>query len=119
MQQDHYSEFEQRHDIAPTRDERNIAILAHVLTFFAPILAPLIIYLIKKDESPFIAFHAKESLNFQITLVIVILILVFTLIGILFIGLVGIIALFMVIIATIKASDGKWYKYPFNIRLIK
>jgi uncharacterized protein len=103
----------------PTSDERTLAILAHVLTFVAPIIAPLIIYLVKKDESTFIEAHARESLNFQITLIIAIVILVLTVIGILLIWLVGIVALVLVIVATIKASEGKLYKYPFTIRLIK
>ena len=105
--------------IVPTSDEKTMAILSHVLTFVAGFIAPLIIYLIKKDESAFVASHAKESLNFQITIWIVIIGLFITLIGILLIWLVGIIALVFVIIATIKASEGKLYKYPFTLRLIK
>ena len=106
-------------DYIPTSDEKTMAILSHILTLVAPILAPLIIYLIKKDESKFITFHAKESLNFQITVMIVVIGLLITIIGILVIWLVGIAALVFVIIATIKASEGKLYKYPFSIRFIK
>lgn len=106
-------------DYIPTSDERTMAILSHILTLIAPILAPLIIYLLKKDESKYIAHHAKESLNFQITMMIVILGLILSIIGILLVWLVGIAALVFVIIATIKASDGTLYKYPFTLRLIK
>jgi len=106
-------------DITPTSDEKTMAILSHVLTFVAGFLAPLIIYLIKKDESKFIAAHAKESLNFQITIFIVIIVLFITIIGILLVWVVGILALILVIIATIRASEGKLYKYPFSIRFIK
>jgi uncharacterized Tic20 family protein len=79
----------------------------------------LIIYLVKKDESPFVASHAKESLNFQITMFIICVALVLTLIGILLLWFVGIVSLILVIVATIKASDGKLYRYPFSIRLIR
>ena len=48
----------------PTSDEKTLALLSHRLTFVAPVLAPLIIYLVKKDESGYIAYHAKQSLNF-------------------------------------------------------
>ncbi len=106
-------------DYLPTSDERTLAILSHILTLVAPILAPLVIYLLKKDESKYVSFHAKESLNFQITLLIVIIGLIITIIGIFLTWLVGIAALVLVIIATIKASDGKLYKYPFCIRFIK
>ena len=105
--------------IAPSSDEKTMAILSHALTLVAGFLAPLIIYLIKKDESSFIAYHAKESLNFQITIFLIIIGLFITIIGILLIWLVGILALVLVILACIKTSEGKLYKYPFCLRLIK
>jgi uncharacterized Tic20 family protein len=67
--------------IPPTSDEKTMALLAHVLTFVFPILAPLVIYLVKKDESSFVAYHAKESLNFQISLFIICFALFITIIG--------------------------------------
>ena len=105
--------------IAPSSDEKTMATLSHVLTLVAGFLAPLIIYLIKKDQSVFITHHAKESLNFQITVFIIIIALVITIIGILLVWIIAIISLVFVIIATIKASEGKLYKYPFSLRLIK
>ncbi len=105
--------------VPPTSDEKTLALLSHVLTFFFPLLAPLIIYLIKKDESSFVAYHARESLNFQITVAIVCIVLVITIVGILLLWLVGIFVLIVVIIATIRASEGKLYRYPVSIRLIK
>jgi uncharacterized Tic20 family protein len=105
--------------ILPGSDEKTLALLSHVLTLAVGFLAPLIIYLIKKDESSFVTHHAKESLNFQITIFIIIAVLFITVIGILLVWVVGIIALVLVIMATIKASEGKLYKYPFSLRLIK
>lgn len=119
MEQNSYLGTELQPDYVPTSDEKTFALLAHVLTIVAPLLAPLIIWLIKKDESKFVAEHAKESLNFQITMIIVIVGLFITIIGILFAWIVGIVALVLVIIATIRASEGKLYKYPFALRLIK
>lgn len=106
----------------PTSDEKTMAILSHILTLVAWIIAPLVIYLVKKDESEFVREHAKESLNFQITLLILYIIsfiLMFILIGIILMIVIGIGALVLVIVATIKASEGKIYRYPFNIRFIK
>jgi uncharacterized protein len=106
----------------PSGDEKTMALLAHVLTFVAPFIAPLIIYLVKKDQSEFVADHAKESLNFQITVIIAVLICIplsIILIGIPILIVIGIGSLVWRIIATIKASEGKLYKYPFTIRLIK
>ncbi len=105
--------------IPPTSDEKTLALLAHVLTFVFPILAPLIIYLVKKDESSYVAYHSKESLNFQITLFIICVLLFISIVGILLLWVVGIVGAILVIVATIRASEGKLYKYPFCIRLIK
>ncbi|MEJ7737709.1 MAG: DUF4870 domain-containing protein [Chitinophagaceae bacterium] len=103
----------------PTSDERTMAILSHILTLVAPVLAPLIIYLIKKDDSKYVTEHAKESLNFQITVMLVYILLAITIIGLILIWVVYIIALVFVILATIKASDNRIYRYPMSFRLIK
>jgi uncharacterized Tic20 family protein len=103
----------------PTSEERTMAILAHVLTLVAPIIAPLVIYLIKKDESAYVAAHAKESLNFQITACIVSLGLMITIIGMIFLVFVAIAVFVLVIVASIKASDNKLYRYPLTLRLVK
>ena len=106
----------------PTNDERMLALLAHVLTFVSSFIIPLVIYLVKKDESRFVAEHAKESLNFQITLAILFaisFILIILVIGIFMMWALGIAAFVLVIVATIKASEGKMYRYPFTLRLIK
>ena len=103
-------------------DEKTLAILSHILAIVSSFIAPLIIYLIKKDESPYVAEHAKESLNFQITMCILWIIsgiLIIVLIGLLLIWILYFVNLILVIIATIKASENKMYRYPINFRLIK
>jgi uncharacterized Tic20 family protein len=119
MQNTSYVNEEFQPKYIPTSDEKTFAILAHVLALVFPILAPLIIYLLKKDESKYVAYHAKESLNFQITMMIVIIGLLISIIGIFFLWLVGIAVFVLVIIATIKASEGVLYKYPLTLRLVK
>jgi uncharacterized Tic20 family protein len=106
-------------DYVPTNDEKTLGLLAHVITFLSTFIGPLIIYLIKKDDSTFVAHHARESLNFQITMALVSIVLFITIVGILLLWVVGIVVLVLVIMATIKASEGKLYRYPFTIRFIK
>ena len=106
----------------PTSDERTMAILSHVLCLIFWLFPPLIIYLVKKDESAYVAAHAKESLNFQITVMIAVIasvVLMILLIGFLLLWAVGIASMILVIIATIKASENKLYRYPFTLRIIK
>lgn len=105
--------------VPPNSDERTMAILSHILTIFFGFIPPLVIFLIKKDESTFIADHSKEALNFQITVTILYIILLVTIIGILFWWVVYIINIVFSILATIKASESKLYRYPINFRIIK
>ena len=115
-------------DIQITKDERTWAMLCHFSSLcmfifpFGNILAPLIIWLIKKEEMSFVSDQAKEVLNFQISITIYLIcsaILIVLLIGIpILIGLM-IFNIIIIIIAAISANDGKLYRYPINMRLIK
>lgn len=86
------------------------------------ILGPLIIWLVKKNEMPGIEPHAKESLNFQISMTIYMIvssILIFVVIGFpLLVGLM-IFDLVCIVIASFKAKDGVPYQYPITIRFLK
>jgi uncharacterized Tic20 family protein len=109
-------------------EERKWAMFAHIGTFssmFVPlgnIIAPIVIWQMKKNESSFVVEQAKESLNFQITLMIYGLIsflLVFIIIGFFLIFALVIFSLIIVIVAGVKANDGEHYRYPMTLRLLK
>lgn len=103
-------------------DEKNMAAIAHAGGIFFGFIPALIIWLMKKDESPYIAQQAKEALNFQITMAIAFFIsfaLIFVLIGILLIWLIWLADVVLCILAAVKASKGESYRYPVAIRLIK
>lgn len=113
---------------AANNDESNWGMFAHLSAlagFFIPfgsLIAPLIIWLTKGKESAFVAEQAKEALNFQISMVIVFIIcfvLSFILIGLLLMGLAAIADLVFVILATLTASKGQLYRYPYTLRLVK
>jgi uncharacterized Tic20 family protein len=112
---------------APTADERQWGMFAHLsslvglalggLTF----LGPLIIWLVKKDQSPFVADQAKEALNFQIAIFIASLIcvaLAIVLIGFFLLPLLFIANIIYSIIGGMEANKGVAYRYPYTIRLI-
>jgi uncharacterized Tic20 family protein len=111
---------------APTSEERNWALVAHVGTFVAAwialaFLCPLIVMLVKGNDSAFIRRHAVESLNFQISLLIYLVVsfvLAFVLVGFVLMAAVGIFALVVIILATVKAANGEDYRYPLTIRLV-
>src|SRR5919112_4159326 len=85
--------------VTPTSDEKTMAILSHILCLVAGFIPPLIIYLVKK-ESPYVTAHAKESLNFQLTMLIAVIVsvlLMIILIGFLLVWLVSIANLIFII----------------------
>src|SRR5438045_2139303 len=97
------------------------ALLGLFFHFLGHILGPLIVWLLKRGDSPEIDAYGKESLNFQISMLIydaVAAILCIVLIGIpILIGL-WILNTVLVIIASVKAGQGQFYRYPFTIRFI-
>jgi uncharacterized protein len=112
----------------PRPPDRTWDVLCHVSAlagFIIPlgnIIGPLIVWLIKKQELPSVDLHGKESLNFQISVTIYMLvsaILMLVLIGFLLMIVVAIGAIVLVVIAAIKAGNGEFYRYPLSIRFIK
>ena len=110
-----------------TQDEKTYGMLAHfaaLASFIIPfgnIIGPLIIWLIKKDQSAWVDKQGKESLNFQISITIYAFIsgiLTIILIGFLLLIAVGFYSLVMIIIASIKVNDGLDFQYPLCIRFI-
>ena len=111
----------------PSAEERNWALFAHLSAFagclipFGSILGPLIIWLVKKDQMPFVNDQGAEALNFQITMAIAMVvsaILILILIGLVLIWAVVVFDVVFIIIAAVKASNGEHYRYPISLRLI-
>ena len=109
------------------RDERMWAMFCHLSGLagfifpFGNIIAPLVIWLVKKEEYPLVNDQGKEALNFQISMTIYIIasvILIFLVIGIPLLIILGIFGLIVVIIAAIKANEGEKYRYPLTIRFL-
>lgn len=86
------------------------------------LVGPLVVWLLKKNDDPFIDMHGKEAVNFQITMFLALfvsLFLILVLIGIVLIFIVGAMMIIFPIIGALKADRGEEYKYPFTIRFIK
>ena len=98
------------------------ALLGVFLHFPGHVLAPLIVWLLKRDESPEIDAHGKEALNFQISMLIynaLAAVFCIVLIGFLILPVLWVLNALFVIIAAIKASDGELYRYPLTIRFLQ
>jgi hypothetical protein len=97
------------------------ALLGLFFHFLGHLGGPLIVWLMKRGDSPEIDAHGKESLNFQISMLIydaVAAILCIVLVGIPILIALWVLNTVFVIIASVKASEGKFYRYPITIRFI-
>ncbi len=126
--QQNQSEVAQKSAGMDQKQERTWAMLCHLgalagyIIPFGNIIAPMIIWLVKKEESELVDDQGKESLNFQISIAIYCIgafFLVFILIGFLLLPAVAIFNIVMIIIAAMKANSGERYRYPLCIRFIK
>lgn len=108
-------------------DERMWAMFCHLSALsgfiipFGNVIAPLIIWILKKEEYPLVDDQGKEAINFQISMTIYIIasvILIIIVIGIPLLILLGLFELIVIVIASIKANEGTRYRYPLTIRFL-
>lgn len=116
---------DQQRELSP--DERNWGMFCHLAGFagiiipFGSVIAPLIIWLIKRDEMPFVNYNGKEALNFQITYMVAFLVsvvLMSVVIGFLMMAVVGVAWLVFTILAIMHSSKGEYYRFPYIFRVI-
>lgn len=114
---------------APTSEERNWALLAHLSALsgylavpLGSVLGPLIVWLAKRDQSPFVEANAREALNFHLSMLIYLVLstpLVLVLVGIPLLLVIPVLSMVMSIVAAIKSADGQCFRYPLTIRLVR
>jgi uncharacterized Tic20 family protein len=98
------------------------ALLGVFVHFPGHLLPPLILWLIKRDDSPELDAHGKEAVNFQISMLIynaIAAVFCLILVGFVFLFILWVLNTIFAIIAAIQASDGKFYRYPMTIRFIQ
>ena len=105
-----------------SQDAKNMAMLCHLLGLLTNFIGPLVLWLVKKDDDPFIDRQGKEALNFQITVAIAGIVsglLIAVCIGAILMPVVCVLDLVFSIIACVKSSKGEDYRYPVSIRFVK
>ena len=109
--------------IVPKGSDKIWSVLSHLSAILGVgFVLPLVVYLVMKGESEYVAANAKEALNFHISIFIYCLCcipLVFVIIGIPLMILIGVAALILAIVAAVKSAEGGCYRYPLTLRLIQ
>ncbi|MFN7021398.1 MAG: DUF4870 domain-containing protein [Phycisphaerales bacterium] len=115
-------------DLNANASDRTYALFMHLMLPIATfsvlpiVLGPLIMWLIRKDQSAFINDHGKEALNFNLSVLIYIILCAVLIpvcgIGFFLMPIVWILAVVFSIIAAVSANHGEWYRYPACIRII-
>lgn len=114
------------HPSGLSSEVRNWAMAAHLSAFLGAwvalaLLGPLVVWLIKRHDHPFIRAHATEALNFNICVLVYVgigIVLAFVLIGIPLLIVLGIAWLVLTIVAAVRAANGESYRYPLTIRFV-
>ncbi len=97
-----------------SQDDKTLGMVMDILCLVGfPIIGPLIIWLMKKDQSPYLDAQGRELLNFQISYFIYAMIS-----AVLIAVLIGIASFIFTIIGLVKAADGKVYRFPLCIRML-
>jgi uncharacterized protein len=108
-------------------DERQWAMICHLsamlmyATAIGGLIAPLIIWLLKRDTMPYVGDQGRETVNFQITTMLALVcsgVLMLVLIGWVLMPLVLLYHFVYTIIGTVKASEGAPFRYPICLRLL-
>ena len=111
---------------AYSSSDRLWSVLCHLSYFFGfallSFLFPLTVFLVMRSDSPYVTHHAKEALNFHLSILIYALCCVplcFIVIGVPLLIIIGLGGVICSIVAAVKASDGVFYQYPFAIRFVR
>ncbi len=108
------------HDVP--QDDRNMALLCHILGLITNVLGPLVLWLLMKEKSPFVDFHGKQAVNFQLTLILAYMasgVLVCVYIGILLVMATFAIQVIFTVLPAIKAYEGEEYVIPVAIPFLR
>ena len=107
--------------LVPSNDDKNIATVTHLGGTVFSFIPGLLVWILKKDDSTYIADQAKEALNFQISILIasfIASILIWLIVGFVLLPIIWIANVVFCIIAAIASSKGETYRYPLCLRLI-
>ncbi|QDU73296.1 Chloroplast import component protein (Tic20) [Bremerella volcania] len=125
------SDFTNPHESSPyesgqsqevTQDDRNMALLCHILGLLTNVFGPLILWVLMKDKSPFVDFHGKQAINFQITLILAYMasgVLMCVYVGILLAMVTFAIQVIFTILPAMKAYEGEPYVIPVAIPFLR
>lgn len=105
----------------PSQDSKNLALLCWIGSALLGFIPGLAFYLVKKDDA-YVQDQAKEALNWGITFILLLIvgkILMIILVGFLVVGAAWLCNLLFCIMGAVAASDGKTFRVPFALRLIK
>jgi uncharacterized Tic20 family protein len=110
---------------AQSSNDRLWGVLCHLSYFFGfaliSFLFPLTVYLVMRGDSPYVTHHAREALNFHLSLLLYIVCcipLCFIVVGIPLLIAIGLTGIVCSIVAAVKASKGAYYQYPITIRFV-
>lgn len=105
-----------------SQEDKNMAMIMWILSFFTSFIGPLLIWLMKKDESAYLNQQGKNCLNFIISYgiyVVISTILTAIVIGALFLIVISIATVIYIILGVMASNKGEDFKVPFTFEFLK
>jgi uncharacterized Tic20 family protein len=110
--------YAKRSEMTP-ENQRMWSIAIHLGTFISSFIVPLVAYLVFKDSGAFVSHHARNSLNFNLSIFLYTGVLLVSVIGVVLIPVVAVIWVVLTVVAALRASRGEFYEIPLAIRFIR
>jgi uncharacterized Tic20 family protein len=111
---------------ARSGSDRLWSVLCHLSFFFGlaliSFLFPLVVFLVMRDESGYVGLHAREALNFHLSILLYAVCcapLCLIVIGFPLLVVIGVVGIVCSLIAAVRASEGAAYHYPATIRFVR
>ncbi|MGV3659488.1 MAG: DUF4870 domain-containing protein [Prosthecobacter sp.] len=105
-----------------SQEDKMLGIVMHALCLVGmPILGPLVVWIMKKDQSPYLDQQGRELLNFQLTYLLyafLAALLLFVFIGVVLLPLIAFAVIVLTVIGIVRAAEGQIYRFPLTIRLL-
>ncbi|MBA2655133.1 MAG: DUF4870 domain-containing protein [Gammaproteobacteria bacterium] len=113
---------------APTTQETTWAMVCHLCGFagfifpFGNLIAPLVVWAMKREKMPYVDEQGKEAVNFQLSITIyyiIALVLMLIVIGLFLLPVIAVFHIIAMVMASIETANGKPFRYPLTMRFIR
>jgi uncharacterized Tic20 family protein len=110
--------YARKAELSP-ENQRIWAIVIHLGNFVAFLFLPIVAYLVFRQSGAFVSHHARNSLNFTLSMLLYVTVLSVSIVGLVLVPVVAVLFVILTVIAAVRASRGEFYEIPLTIKFIR